>query len=252
MIDFIFALCIILMPILLVGQILLWYRQRDIMRRPTNIIIQRFGKYEWLIYLWFSVGIMALLCTMFQIDHNSIALRKNANTSENILSIIITFLVAWQIWQTITSKQTIEKLQEENSNTKVLAQLGVNDTALLCTAMIAAHEGLEAWLQRKDAPTAYAKYVSALNNYILIHSGIFKKDEAIKECEKRLNEFLKETKNITNKAERKKFKKYAENIEKAYDLITEMAKKVEMPNGFIDRLTKLNKERKELLRQWGY
>lgn len=58
-----------------------------------------------IIYIWLSVGIVVLIFATFDFS-NGFFLRGNTSDT-TILSILVTFLVAWQIWQTIASREEI-------------------------------------------------------------------------------------------------------------------------------------------------
>lgn len=250
--DIVFVFCVISVPLLIVGEIALWIKTRSIVRNPTNILVQRFARYEWLICLWFTIGVVALLFTIFDISNGGINLRECKASSDNILSILITFLVAWQIWQTINSKQTIEKLQEECQQTRFQTQLDVNDSALMCAAMIASHEGVEAWNDKKDAVTAYIKFAQALMNYSHIHKGIINKEQSIEDCKTKLRQFLDELKKEQREIEKQKFKQYDKDIDIIYESIIKLAEQVKLPVSLISHIKTLNKERKDLLKQWEH
>lgn len=250
--EIVFVLCVIFVPLLIFGEIALWFRTRRIIRNPTNILVQRFARYEWIICVWFTIGIVALLFTLFDISSNGIALRADKTSSDNILSTLITFLVAWQIWQTINAKQTIEKLQEELQQNKFQTKIDVNDSSLMCAAMIAVHEGLEAWNSNKDAATAYIKIASALMNYTHMHGGIINKDQTIEDCKTKLRQFLNELAKEEREIERLKFNQYDKDLDVIYDSIIKLSEKVKLSDDLISHIKKLNNERKALLKKWGY
>lgn len=62
-----------------------------------------------IIYIWFSVGIAALIFATFDFA-NGFSMRGNTSDT-TILSILVTFLVAWQIVQTIASRDEIRKAE---------------------------------------------------------------------------------------------------------------------------------------------
>lgn len=79
---------------------------------------------NWIIYVWFTFGFVVLGFSFLDIS-NGIHLR--ANSSNEILSILVTFLVAWQIWQTITTKEEIkEALKVKKEIEKVQSQITLN------------------------------------------------------------------------------------------------------------------------------
>lgn len=252
MIDVVFAFCVIFVPILILGEIWLWYKVRDIARTPTNIVVQRFARYEWWVCVWFTIGIAALLFTMFDISLEGIELRDNKTQSDNVLSILVTFLVAWQIWQTINAKQTIEKLQEEYQQTRFQTQLDTNDSMLMCMAMLSAHEGNEFWEDDRDAATAYIKFAQALMSYSHIHKGIANKEQSIEDCKTKLRNFLDELTKEERDIERSKFNQYDKDLDVIYDSIITLSEKVNLSESLITHIKSLNKERKELLKKWGY
>lgn len=88
---------------------------------------------NWIVYLWFSVGIAALILSIFDFSNGLSNLTVRNTTSDNILSILVTFLVAWQIWQTIASRDEIkearkvaDKAKEEVSGVEVRLMKEIN------------------------------------------------------------------------------------------------------------------------------
>lgn len=80
---------------------------------------------NWIVYLWFSVGIAALILSIFDFSNGLSNLTVRNTTSDNILSILVTFLVAWQIWQTISIKDDVSKIQQLEA--KLNEQIAVSD-----------------------------------------------------------------------------------------------------------------------------
>lgn len=67
------------------------------------------GLSKWVVAIWFTLGIVILSLTIFDFTCNGISLRDNRATTDSILSILVTFLVAWQIWQTIASREDLQE-----------------------------------------------------------------------------------------------------------------------------------------------
>lgn len=80
---------------------------------------------NWIVYLWFSVGIAALILSIFDFSNGLPNVTVRNTTSDNILSILVTFLVAWQIWQTISIKDDVSKIQQLEA--KLNEQIAVSD-----------------------------------------------------------------------------------------------------------------------------
>lgn len=80
---------------------------------------------NWIVYLWFSVGIGALILSIFDFSNGLPNVTLRNTTSDNILSILVTFLVAWQIWQTISIKDDVSKIQQLEA--KLNEQIAVSD-----------------------------------------------------------------------------------------------------------------------------
>lgn len=80
---------------------------------------------NWIVYLWFSVGIAALILSIFDFSNGLSNVTVRNTTSDNVLSILVTFLVAWQIWQTISIKDDVSKIQKLED--KLNEQIAVSD-----------------------------------------------------------------------------------------------------------------------------
>lgn len=74
---------------------------------------------NWVIYIWFSIGIIVLVLSVFDYQ-DGIILRNQGTNTETTLSILITFLVAWQIWQTMASREEIKEAREVTNKISAL------------------------------------------------------------------------------------------------------------------------------------
>ncbi|MCM1066424.1 MAG: hypothetical protein NC418_02485 [Muribaculaceae bacterium] len=97
-------------------------RTSDIRRDVTNSYIRNrniIGKgtsgCNWIIYIWFTVGIFVLLFAILDYQ-DGLKIRTQESTVITVLSILVTFLVAWQIWQNIASKEEIREAHKAAEN----------------------------------------------------------------------------------------------------------------------------------------
>lgn len=97
-------------------------RASDIRRDVTNSSIRNrngigrvVSSTNWIIYTWFTIGIFVLLFAIFDYP-DGLKVRTQESTVITVLSILVTFLVAWQIWQSIASKEEIHEAHKAAEN----------------------------------------------------------------------------------------------------------------------------------------
>lgn len=127
---------------IMVALFLTWWQSRRIANHLQNgtskqeIISQRIvslpRRSDWFVYLWFFIGSIAIIATLFFTNSRSYK-AESESTIISVLSIFITFLVAWQIWQTIASRDEIkearkvaDKAKEEVSGVEVRLMREIN------------------------------------------------------------------------------------------------------------------------------
>lgn len=103
--------------------------------------------HKFVVFLWFSVGIAVLILSVFDFANCSISIRDNRGNTESILAILVTFLVGWQIWQTIISRDELKEVNDiKNEYQKQIDILKEQDARNFCL--------IEAFELRRDAQTA--------------------------------------------------------------------------------------------------
>ena len=148
----------------------LWLPLRSSQHVPMQYVVAKtpkdihHHKNEYIIYVWFTIGIVALVFTMFNTNHGCNLFNNNA-TSDNVLSVLVTFLVAWQIWQTMASRADIKEARD-----------AVNKFDELRDELNKEKEIVEGHLYRMEANLrfsednsgyiAFQTYVAALKHYI--------------------------------------------------------------------------------------
>lgn len=118
--DYVFAGLIIVVPLLIVAVILLWLKVIGLNKKAV-LSIYKTSNANWIIYIWFTLGIAVLIFSVFEFD-NGITLRETSNPTDSVLSILITFLVAWQIWQTMASRDDIKEAKEAAEKANKVAE----------------------------------------------------------------------------------------------------------------------------------
>lgn len=99
----------------------IWWQSRRIANQLRNSTTQqelniqhdiRFARRSnWPIYIWFFIGSFAIIAALFVLPE-----KNGSGNSESVaipvLSIFVTFLVAWQIWQTIAAREEIREMKD--------------------------------------------------------------------------------------------------------------------------------------------
>lgn len=126
----------------------------------------------WVIYVWFTIGIVAVFLSLFSIDRGHFSLNRDSAT-DNVLSILVAFLVAWQIIQTMISRREIERANEASQRiTELETMLNVRSAVLTqrnmeITHLIDAHAHLRNAQNSEYFSDAYSHFAHALNHFIL-------------------------------------------------------------------------------------
>lgn len=123
---------------------------------------------EWVICAWFFIGAIAIIAAII-VSYKNI----NEPTIVTVLSILITFLVAWQIWATINTNKIVERYdnrirETENNITAIQGQIssigglwqsqnGINEAHRIINSIITdtersnAHEYARAYFHSCDS-----------------------------------------------------------------------------------------------------
>lgn len=159
-----------------------------------------------------------------------------------ILSVLITFLVAWQIWQTIDAKNIIKEIREDALRMQAQSKLDVQNARLMSMALLTTHEGETAKASGNFAD-AYMKYFTSLALFMMIKDpeDAIRIENNLNLVEKLLND------NVTNKNEAflTRLKEVEVDIDKIYDTLIIFSEKVPLPQDLITRIKELHKRRKE-------
>lgn len=117
-----------------VALFLIWWQSKQIANRLQNSTFQqnvvnpqhvsRSRRSDWLIFGWFFIGAIAIIATLFSPLAKSDAV-GSGDTTISTLAIFITFLVAWQIWQTVNTNRIVDRFDERIRNTEnILSNIG--------------------------------------------------------------------------------------------------------------------------------
>lgn len=135
--------------------------------RNHNRIGREASSANWIIYIWFTIGIILLIFAMFDYD-DGIKVRAQESTVSTVLSILVTFLVAWQIWQTMMSRHEVERTTavlhriqeletELNERSTIFTQRNME-----LTHLIDAHAHLQSARDASQISEAYSHFANAL------------------------------------------------------------------------------------------
>lgn len=158
-----------------------------------------------------------------------------------ILALMVTFVVAWQIWQTIDARNVIKEFRRESNLMQTRAKKDIQNTRMLCMALLATHEG-ETEVQRKNFAGAYMKYFTSLALFMMIKDpeDAVRIEDNLNLVEKLLND------NIKNRDETflTRLKEVESDIDKIYETLIIFSEKVSLPQDKITRIKELHRKRK--------
>lgn len=190
---------------------------------------------NWIVCIWFSLGIVTLIFALFDFT-NGISIRENTD-STTVLSILVTFLVAWQIWQTIDAKHTIVKMESsvkdaekrDNQLQHLLEAFQIDDEAQRQTTL----------------GSRYAQSVNALRSFIL--AGVPTSYRPINDIIVRLDGILNEIENTTDKLVKERFSRVNRECNNYYrDISKAIREQIELYADINDRLLRINDRRRKL------
>lgn len=127
--------------------------------------IPRTSNTNWIIYLWFTIGIFALIISVFDYQNGRIIIRDNQLAPDDTLSILVAFLVAWQIWQTMMTRSEVEKATEAGKRLDVLTEM-LNRTQKVAEGHAWSAEANNLFNVPTQRYMAFKTYAEALRLYI--------------------------------------------------------------------------------------
>lgn len=136
--------------------IFIWWQSRLIANRlQNNTSLQELNiqqgirstrRSNWLIYIWFFIGSAAIIAALFVLPAKNNS-GHSGDVVITVLSIFVTFLVAWQIWQTMISRDELKEVNDiKNEYQRQIGLLKEQDARNFCL--------IEAFELRRDAQTA--------------------------------------------------------------------------------------------------
>lgn len=167
-----------------------------------------------------------------------------------VLGALITFLVAWQIWQVIDTKDTIKEFKREFEDIKnrfakekKLNQYIVRGYNLLAEAQDIKHNQIDTELCSSGyLKTAYALYYFILGNLDL-------ESYEINRCIEDFGIYLRQLEKSNSPKVKKGFCEDAQNIDEIRKaLMDNVNKSIDKSLGFIEKIQSLKKSREEFLK----
>lgn len=198
---------------------------------------------NWIIYLWFSVGIAVLTLSTLDLS-NGVALRDKSDPT-TVLSILITFLVAWQIWQTIGVKQEMDDIHKEHIRLLEFSSEERRHVKFISRAYRAL--GTAEFKKRENggAPDVYCETVNALLFFLLARYEY--EDEEITLCLKDLNHYIDLISDKKCPLMNDIITKRSEQLNDAYEDIKSIIHATGKRNRkFLKELQSINKKRKSI------
>lgn len=166
--------CAILI-VIMVAIWLIWWQSKRIANRlqkdaPQNttenqIQFNTSKRSDYFVFIWFIIGATVIVFALFSSASNETS-SNNDSTIITVLSIFVTFLVAWQIWATINTNRIVDRFDERirtvennfsNIGSLIQSQNGLNEAQRIIFNIIndpnrgRAHEYAMAYLHSCDS-----------------------------------------------------------------------------------------------------
>lgn len=167
-----------------------------------------------------------------------------------VLAILVTTLIGWQIWQTVDMKQKVKSLNDEVAQLRIDASVEIAKARSLSIAFITIHEANQKWEIDKNAVDAYSLICVAVLSLVNINDP---KDIArLGECCDALEEYLNILRGETNEDVKNAFLIADKNISQLYTSLQGLSPKLNYTEEIKTRVIRLHKDRKDLLKHWGF
>lgn len=197
----------------------------------------------WIGFLTFTIAVLSLFvinayCNDLEYSND------NAGVLISALGVLVTFVVAWQIWQTIDAKNTINRFQEEIRVSQQSAKVDIKNVRNLCMALLSNHEG-ESALNEENETDAYLKYFTSLCFFLMIGdpNDAPRIEKNIKLVEKLLDKVIAEG----NADQKNRLKEIDKDIDAIYDAVIIFSQSISLPQHLVDKIQTLHNRRKEFL-----
>ncbi len=167
-----------------------------------------------------------------------------------ILALFITFLVAWQIWQVIDTKNTISDFKKEIDRLKTDLREESLKNRCLTRAYHAITTGVHIKHDKIDTKLCASGYIQTLN---ALHGFLLSKldidSSEVKYCMSNLNQYINFLSGCKISDVISSFKEETNNIKEIEDDIINFVKtNIQKENTIIEELTTLKNKREEILK----